>query len=92
MGSVRGVFRVPFVGWRGFHSLMYDPPLPPCSGEAIFGLLFTKGGIDPFNRRIFSYFSLFFSIFLYGVLSDLRAWSQFEITLRRERCVSRRKT
>ena len=67
MGSVWGGFRVPFVEWFGFHSLMYDPPLPPYSGGAIFGLLFVKRVVDRFNVHIFSYLLIFYSIFLEGV-------------------------
>jgi hypothetical protein len=63
MGSVRGVLRVPFVGWLVFHSLMYDPPSPLFWGT-VFGLLFTKGCMDGFNRRIFSYYFVFYSIFI----------------------------
>ena len=41
-------------------------PLPPCSGERFFGFLFVNGVMDRLNRRIFSYFSVFFSIFSFG--------------------------
>ena len=42
------------------------PPFPPCSGERFFGFLFVNGIVDRLNRRIFSYFSVFFSIFSFG--------------------------
>jgi len=53
IGSIRGGFRVPFVEWLGFHSLMHDPPLPPI-GNGVFGLLFVNGVVDPFGWGIFS--------------------------------------
>jgi hypothetical protein len=43
------------------------PPLPPpYLGERFFRLIFVNGVVDRLNRRIFSYFSVFFRIFRLG--------------------------
>jgi len=42
------------------------PPFPPCSGERFSGFLFVNGVVDRLNRRIFSYFSVFFLFFRLG--------------------------
>ena len=69
MGSGRSSFRFPFGGWPCFHLRTVYAPLPPCSGERFFGFLFVNGVVDRLNRRIFSYFSVFFSIFSFGRVS-----------------------
>ena len=56
----RPLFLVPFGCRRCFHIRSLLPPLPPCSGRAVLGLLLGKGIVFRLRWGIFPYFSIFF--------------------------------